>query len=114
MMLSVINSLLVTPQRGPIFDVRHPGIALIARFSSAGSLHQFLTGLLGFSVISDSDPSSISNAQPRCGEAPGSSKGASEFSPGDGMQDKGTTGMNKGKGASEFSPDERMNDRRNK
>jgi hypothetical protein len=30
------------------------------------------------------------------------------------MQDKGTTGMNKGKGAPEFSPDDRMNDRRNK
>jgi hypothetical protein len=27
-----------------MFDVRHLGIALIARFSSAGSLYQFLTG----------------------------------------------------------------------
>lgn len=40
------------------------------------------------------------------------SKGASEFSPGDRRRDKGTVGMSKSKGASEFSPGDRMNDRR--
>jgi hypothetical protein len=36
------------------------------------------------------------------------SRGASEFSPGDQMKDRGTTG----RGASEFSPGDRMNDKR--
>ena len=38
------------------------------------------------------------------------SKGASEYSPGDRMHDKGTTG----KGASEYSSGDRMNDQRKK
>jgi hypothetical protein len=38
------------------------------------------------------------------------SRGASEFSPGDRMRDSGTTG----RGASEFSPGDRMNDTRKK
>ena len=37
-------------------------------------------------------------------------KGASEYSPGDRMKDKGTVG--KSKGASEYSPGDRMNDQR--
>ena len=36
------------------------------------------------------------------------SRGASEFSPGDQMRDRGTTG----RGASEFAPGDRMNDKR--
>jgi hypothetical protein len=41
------------------------------------------------------------------------SRGASEFSPGDRMRDQGTTGRGTtGRGASEFSPGDRMNDRR--
>jgi hypothetical protein len=36
------------------------------------------------------------------------SRGASEFSPGDQMKDRGTSG----RGASEFSPGDRMNDKR--
>jgi hypothetical protein len=43
---------------------------------------------------------------------PGTTKGASEDSPGDRMQDKGTVGSSKG--ASEYSPGDRMNDRRKK
>jgi hypothetical protein len=40
-------------------------------------------------------------------------KGASEFSPGDIKNDKrGTVGMSKSKGTSEYSPGDRMNDRR--
>lgn len=41
-------------------------------------------------------------------------KGASEYSPGDRMHDKSTTGMSKSKskGASEYSPGDRMNDRK--
>jgi len=38
--------------------------------------------------------------------------GASEYSPGDRMHDKGTVGQSKG--ASEYSPGDRMNDRRKK
>lgn len=43
-------------------------------------------------------------------------KGASEFSPGDKMQDKGTVGSARGsaKGASEYSPGDKMNDKRGK
>jgi hypothetical protein len=43
-------------------------------------------------------------------------KGASEYSPGDRMHDKGTVGMSRGttKGASEYSPGDRMNDQRGK
>lgn len=37
-------------------------------------------------------------------------KGASEYSPGDRMHDKGTVGVSKG--ASQYSPGDRMNDRR--
>jgi hypothetical protein len=40
------------------------------------------------------------------------SRGASEFAPGDKMRDSGTTGMSKG--ASEFTPGDRMNDMRKK
>jgi hypothetical protein len=36
--------------------------------------------------------------------------GASEYSPGDRMHDKGTVGRSKG--ASEYSPGDRMNDKR--
>jgi hypothetical protein len=41
-------------------------------------------------------------------------KGASEYSPGDRMHDKSTTGMSKSKskGASEYTPGDRMNDRK--
>jgi len=39
------------------------------------------------------------------------SRGASEFTPGDQMRDKGTTGRGS-RGASEFSPGDRMNDKR--
>jgi len=46
--------------------------------------------------------------------ASGTTKGASEFSPGDRMRDKGTVGRGSTKGASEFSPGDRMNDKRNK
>ncbi len=46
----------------------------------------------------------------------GTTQGASEYSPGDRMQDKGTVGMSRGsrKGASEYSPGDRMNDKRGK
>jgi hypothetical protein len=39
-------------------------------------------------------------------------KGASEYAPGDRMKDTGTTGMSKG--ASEYSPGDKMNDKRKK
>lgn len=39
-------------------------------------------------------------------------KGASEFSPGDPKNDKGTVGVSKSKGASENSPGDRLNDHR--
>ena len=42
----------------------------------------------------------------------GSTRGASENTPGDAMRDKGTVGMSKG--ASEYSPGDRMNDKRKK
>jgi len=43
-------------------------------------------------------------------------KGASENSPGDKMQDKGTVGSARGssKGASEYSPGDKMNDKKSK
>jgi hypothetical protein len=46
----------------------------------------------------------------------GASKGASEYSPGDRMRDKGTVGQSRGatKDASEYSPGDRMNDKRGK
>jgi hypothetical protein len=45
---------------------------------------------------------------------PGTTRGASEFSPGDQMNDKRTVGSNPGtkRGASEFSPGDKMNDAR--
>jgi len=46
------------------------------------------------------------------GDVDTKTKGASEFSPGDLMHDKSTTGMSKSKGASEYSPGDRMHDRK--
>jgi hypothetical protein len=50
------------------------------------------------------------------GHATSTGKGASEASPGDKMQDKGTVGSARGtsKGASEYSPGDKMNDTRHK
>lgn len=42
----------------------------------------------------------------------GATKGASEYSPGDRMKDKGTVG--RARGASEYAPGDRMNDQRKK
>ena len=45
------------------------------------------------------------------GPKPGA-RGASEFSPGDRMRDSGTTGRGSRRGASEFAPGDKMNDKR--
>jgi hypothetical protein len=51
--------------------------------------------------------SSACYAEPKgASGTPGATRGASEFSPGDQMKDKGTTG----RGASEFAPGDRMRD----
>jgi len=71
---------------------------------------------LGASAIAAERPgaSSTSPGHEMQNSTSSTSKGASEFSPGDIKNDKrGTVGMSgKSKGASEYSPGDRMNDRR--
>jgi len=70
---------------------------------------------LGASAIAAERPgaSSMSPGHEMQNSKTPTTKGASEFSPGDIKNDKrGTVGMSKSKGASEYSPGDRMNDRR--
>jgi hypothetical protein len=75
-----------------------------------------LLGTSAFAAENKAGASKMSPGHETQNSTSGTTKGASENSPGDRMQDKGTVGMSRGstKGASEYSPGDRMNDKRKK
>jgi len=76
----------------------------------------FGTSALALAAENKGGASKMSPGHEMQNSTSGTSRGASEFSPGDRMRDKGTVGQSRGstKGASEFSPGDRMNDKRGK
>jgi hypothetical protein len=73
------------------------------KFGEECSMHK--SGLIAAAIIIGL--ASVCYAGPKgASGTPGATRGASEFSPGDQMRDKGTTG----RGASEFTPGDRMRD----